>query len=63
MIAVGDLEGAQNQMIDAATDQGVGFTKSFLEKYFPTLELSVDSQGGQKPTSGILIVAPLFLLN
>lgn len=59
MIAVGDLEGAQNQMIDAATDQGVGFTKSFLEKYFPTLELSVDSQGGQKPTSGILIVAPL----
>ena len=59
MIAVGDLEGAQNQVIDAATDQGVGFTKSFLEKYFPTVELSVDSQGGQKPTSGILIVAPL----
>ncbi len=59
MVAAGDLEGAQNQVIDAATDQGVGFTKSFLEKYFPTVELNVDSQGGQKPTSGILVVAPL----
>ena len=28
MVAAGDLEGAQNQVIDAATDQGVGFTKS-----------------------------------
>ena len=31
MIAAGDLEGAQSQVIEAATDQGVGFTKSFLE--------------------------------
>ena len=37
----------------------MGFTKSFLETYFPTVELSVDTQGGQKPTSGILVVAPL----
>ena len=59
MVAAGNLEGAQNQIIEAATDQGVGFTKSFLETYFPTVELSVDTQGGQKPTSGILIVAPL----
>ena len=35
MIAAGDLEGAQSQVIEAATDQGVGFTKSFLEQYFP----------------------------
>ena len=46
MVAAGDLEGAQNQVIDAATDEGVGFTKSFLEKYFPTVELSFDTQGG-----------------
>ena len=59
MVAAGDLEGAQNQIIEAATDQGVGFTKSFLETYFPTVELIVDTQGGQKPTSGILVVAPL----
>ena len=38
MVAAGDLEGAQSQVIEAATDQGVGFTKSFLEKYFPTVE-------------------------
>ena len=59
MVAAGNLEGAQNQIIEAATDQGVGFTKSFLETYFPTVELIVDTQGGQKPTSGILVVAPL----
>ena len=59
MIAAGDLEGAQSQVIEATTDQGVGFTKSFLEKYFPTVELSFDTQGGSKPTSGILVVAPL----
>ena len=29
MIAAGDLEGAQSQVIEAATDQGVGFTKAF----------------------------------
>ncbi len=29
MIAAGDLEGAQSQVIEAATDQGVGFTQSF----------------------------------
>ena len=31
MVAAGDLEGAQSQVIEAATDQGVGFTKSFLD--------------------------------
>ena len=59
MVAAGDIEGVQSQVIEAATDQGVGFTKSFLEKYFPTVELSLDTQGGSKPTSGILVVAPL----
>ena len=28
MLAVGDLEGIQSQVIEAATDQGVGFTKT-----------------------------------
>ena len=61
MIAAGDLEGAQSQVIEAATDQGVGFTKSFLEKYFPTVELSFETKEGTKPTTGILVVAPLSL--
>jgi adhesin/invasin len=59
MIAAGDLEGAQSQVIEAATDQGVGFTQSFLEKYFPTVEVSFSTKEGQKPTTGILVVAPL----
>ena len=59
MIAAGDIEGAQSQVIEAATDQGVGFTQSFLEKYFPTVEISYDAAGGEKPTAGLLILAPL----
>jgi len=59
MLAAGDLEGAQSQVIEAATDQGVGFTKSFLEKYFPTVEVSFETKEGTKPTTGILVVAPL----
>ena len=59
IIAAGDIEGAQSQVIEAATDQGVGFTQTFLEKYFPTVEISFSSKEGQKPTTGILVVAPL----
>ena len=59
MLAVGDLEGVQSQVIEAATDQGVGFTKSFLEQYFPTVEISFETKEGSKPTTGILVVAPL----
>ena len=59
MVAAGDLEGAQSQVIEAATDQGVGFTKSFLEQYFPTVEVSFETKEGSKPTTGILVVAPL----
>ena len=59
MVAAGDLEGAQSQVIEAATDQGVGFTKSFLEQYFPTVEISFETKEGTKPTTGILVVAPL----
>ena len=59
MVAAGDLEGLQSQAIEAATDQGVGFTKSFLEQYFPTVEVSFETKEGGKPTTGILVVAPL----
>jgi len=39
--------------------EGVGIAKTFLQKYFPTVELQFDMFDYQKPTSGILIVAPL----
>ncbi len=35
MVAAGDLEGAQNQVIEAATDQGVGFTQTFFREILP----------------------------
>jgi adhesin/invasin len=52
MVAAGDLEGAQSQVIEAATDQGVGFTKSFLEKYFPTVEISFETKEGKNQPPG-----------
>ena len=58
MVATGDVEGLENQAITAATDQGVGFTQSFLEKYFPTVEVSVEGKNDDV-IGGILIVAPL----
>jgi adhesin/invasin len=39
--------------------EGVGIAKTFLQKYFPTVELQFDMFDYQKATSGILIVAPL----
>ena len=32
MVAAGDVEGIEGKAISAATDQGVGFTQSFLER-------------------------------
>ena len=58
MVAAGDVEGLEDQAITAATDQGVGFTQSFLEKYFPTVEVSFEGKNSEV-TSGILVVAPL----
>jgi adhesin/invasin len=40
-------------------NEAIGVTKSFLQKYFPTVELQLDMFDHRKTTSGILIVAPL----
>ena len=42
-----------------ANQEGVGITKSFLEKYFPTVELQLDMFDYNKTQSGLLIVSPL----
>jgi adhesin/invasin len=42
-----------------ANQQGVGIAKSFLQKYFPTVELQLDMFDSNKTQSGLLIVAPL----
>ena len=42
-----------------ANQQGIGIAKSFLQKYFPTVELQLDMFDYNKTQSGLLIVAPL----
>jgi len=37
----------------------IGVSKSFLEQYFPTVEVTLNLGDPSKPTSGILVVAPL----
>ncbi|NQW35141.1 MAG: inverse autotransporter beta domain-containing protein [Methylophilales bacterium] len=59
MMLAGDVDALTNLAIDSVTEQGVGVTKSFLEKYFPTVELNFGAQGGSKPSGGLLVLAPL----
>ena len=58
-IIAGGTDALVNQAESYANEKGVGIAKSFLEKYFPTVELQVDMFDTKKTTSGILIVAPL----
>ena len=58
-LIVGGVDGLVNEGKSYANEKGVGVTKSFLEKYFPTVELQVDMFDTKKTTSGILIVVPL----
>tara|TARA_B100001093_G_scaffold266611_1_gene255019 strand:- start:1149 stop:2156 length:1008 start_codon:yes stop_codon:yes gene_type:complete len=59
IVVAGDLKGVNSQAIEAVTDEGVRITQSFLEKYFPTVEVGFESKEDGKPTTGILFVAPL----
>jgi len=58
-LIAGGVDGLVNEGKSYANEKGVGVTKSFLEKYFPTVEIQLDMFDKQKPTSGILIVVPL----
>ncbi len=58
-LIAGGVDGLVNEGKSYANEKGVGVTKSFLEKYFPTVELQVDMFDTKKTTSGILIVVPL----
>ena len=51
-----DLE---TKVTNAIANEGVGVAKSFLQKYFPTVEISYSTGLYSKPTTGILVVAPL----
>ena len=58
-LIAGGTDGLVNQAESYVNGQGVGVAKSFLQKYFPTVELQVDMFDTKKTTSGILIVVPL----
>ena len=63
-IAAVDVDGLADSVIDSVAQEGVGVSKSYLEKYFPTVELSFTTAGiysstHTKPTFSILVVKPL----
>ena len=62
-LAANGVDGLVDQAIAGsksyANQQGVGIAKSFLQKYFPTVELQLDMFDYNKTQSGLLIVAPL----
>ena len=49
----------ETKVTQAIANEGVGVAKSFLEKYFPTVEISYNTGLYGKPTTGVLVVAPL----
>ncbi len=58
-IAQNDMDGLKAEAISSINSGAAGVTKSFLEKYFPTVEVSLDLFESNKPTSSLLILAPL----
>ena len=62
-IATDNVEGiklaATSFVTNEVNKEAIGITKSFLQKYFPTVELQLDMFDYRKATSGILIVVPL----
>lgn len=62
-IAADNLEGiklaATSYVTNEVNKEAIGITKSFLQKYFPTVELQLDMFDYRKATSGILVLAPL----
>jgi len=62
-IAQADVDGLVDSLVVDATQEGVGVSKSYLERYFKTVELSFTTAGSLnssvKPNFEILVVAPL----
>jgi hypothetical protein len=53
------VDGLKSEALSSINSGATGITKSFLEKYFPTVEVSLDLLESNKPTSSLLILAPL----
>jgi adhesin/invasin len=58
-VAVRNLAELESKATGYVENTATGVTKSFLEQYFPTVEVTLNLSNPNKPTSGILVVAPL----
>lgn len=58
-LAKADVATLEQKAINAAAGELQSATKSYLEKLFPTVELSLGLGDPSKPTAGLLVVAPL----
>ena len=58
-LLAGNTDSLKSTAINTLTAEGIGVSKSFLEKFFPTVEISASFGDPSKPTAGILVVAPL----
>lgn len=54
-----NLNSVKSTIAGNLSDKGKEITQTYLERYFPTVELELDMLNGEKPTSSILILAPL----
>lgn len=58
-VAQNGVDGLKSEAISSINSGAAGVTKSFLEKYFPTVEVQLDLFDKSKPTSSLLILSPL----
>jgi adhesin/invasin len=58
-LAQGDTDAIKSQGINLLSNEAANHSKSFLEKYFPTVELWLGMGDPNQPTAGVLVVSPL----
>ena len=58
-VAQNGVDGLKSEALSSINSGATGITKSFLEKYFPTVEVIIDLFESNKPASSLLILAPL----
>ena len=58
-VAQNGVDGLKTEATSSINAGATGITKSFLEKYFPTVEVQLDLLDKNKPISSLLILAPL----
>jgi adhesin/invasin len=53
------VDGLKSEAISSINSEATGVTKSYLERFFPTVEVIIDLFESNKPASSLLILAPL----